>query len=180
MYKHYFRCGTCGQHVVTYTEDSVPWLPAPTHYKALEEGATKAVTNNAGGDSCLGVLSYCSGVLPRTGGPCGLQHRGSVHLQPAPEPVNDPNWDDLVARVTAAWNAFVASNYSPALRGANNTRQYRPQNSVRARLQQAQGVVNIGGTAYTIAPSDTADVALHRPIPAQHQVGYIRSFIFHL
>jgi hypothetical protein len=180
MYKHYFRCAACRKHAVTFTEEATPWVPARTHGAALEAGASPAVKNDDSGEDCLGVLSYCSGVDPRTFARCGMQHGGSERFEPPEEPKDNPEWTDFVGRVAAAWAAFVESGYDPARRGANNNREYRAPGGVRQGLQRSGGVVSIGGAAYVVSNSRHADVSLHRPIPAAYQVGNIRSFIFHL
>jgi len=179
MHKHYFRCSACGKHVVSYTEESLPLQPGSTHGKALENGGSPAMSNDTGSAGCLGALTYCSGVAATPPfAPCVPPHPGSVLLQPQPEPIADPNWTEFAQKVSNAWSAFVNSGYSPTLRGANNHREYTVKPSVRNRLQA--GVVMIGKGVYTVSSSLHADVSLHRPIPAAHQVGNIRSFIFHL
>lgn len=181
MYKHYFRCAKCGGHVVTYTDGSAPWQPANTHGGAIEGGASPMHPRDTAGSNCLGVLTYCAGSDPGNEyKPCAPPHRGSEPVPVAAETRADPDWDAFAAKVTAAWNAFVASGYSPGMRGANNFREYRAPSGVLARLRAARGAVAIGGATYTISNSLHADVSLHRAIPAARQAGNIRSFVFHL
>jgi hypothetical protein len=181
MYKHFFRCGYCGSHVVTFTEESIPVPPARLHGEALDSGALPAITKNTAGTECPGVLSFCSGVrLDAKFTPCNNpQHKGTEQFQPQPEPKEDPEWNDFVQRVDAGWQNFVASGYSPALRGVNNHHEYRLPTAVSRRLQSAQGAIIIGGVTYTISNSLSAGASLHRKIPTAHQIGNIRSYIFH-
>jgi hypothetical protein len=117
---------------------------------------------------------------PDTYKPCVPAHQGSALFEPAPEPKGDPVWQAFADRVNAAWDLFVANNYAPAFRGANNNREYRPPTGVSRHLQGSQGAVVIRGATYTISNSLTAGVSLHRTIPVTHQVGNMRSFIYHL
>ena len=178
-WKHYFQCGSCGKHLNTITDYDAPWIPGRTHKEALEEGAFPAVTKDAGGESCLGVMTYCSGYDVKNEKRCPSHSKGSEKAQVRNPPKN-PEWNAFCDRVTAGWTAFVRSGYSASKRGVNNFREYKPSAKVMGVLQNAQGAVKIDGAVYTISNSKTSGASLHRTIPAAYQAGNMKSFIYHL
>jgi hypothetical protein len=139
-----------------------------------------AVSSDPGPRDCIGVLTYCSGFDIRRNAPCVPTHRGTLTFNPPPPPAHNQEWEDFAGRVSAAWTVFASSGYNLALRGANNHREYRAPSGVLAVLRNSGGAVVISGGLYSLATSFTADVSLHRTIPAAHQAGNIRSFIYHL
>lgn len=184
-YKHFFVCRACGKHVFTLSDDDVPVSPGLTHEEALANGT--AFGNGASqAPSCggLGAMQYCPGFLygSKDGSvtSCGVQHKGT-EKQFVPVPQGTPaEWTTFCEKVSAAWAAFVNSGYSPAMRGANNNREYKTGDAVRSVLQGSGGTVTINGAAYAISNSETAGASLKRAIPENKVVGNIRSFIFHL
>lgn len=189
-YKHYFRCAACGKHLFTTSESDIPGSPGRTHGEALEN-ATKLFRDDPDDPSCggLGVIRYCSGSNPIPGqdwtnpssyAKCTSHTHGTeeiaVHTPSAP-PVA---WTDFATRVHAAWTAFVNSGYSPALRGANNHREYPTDAKVSSILRASGGVVSIHGGVYASSNSLHAGASLKRSIPPAYQVGNILSFIWHL
>lgn len=179
--RHYFLCGACKKHVTYVTEFDAVDQPGRTHSEALTNGGVPAARRDVGGEHCLGVLTYCSGVdVTNNMRPCGTHARGTEILHVRPVPTGNKDWVDFERRVSTAWNAFVASGYSLALRGVNNHREYRPTPAVHRVLQGGGGVVQIDGAVYVVSNSLTAGVSLHRSIPAAHRHGNAQSFIFHL
>ncbi len=180
FYKHYFLCENCKKHIITVTEWDTPWIGASFHRDALKNGAIAAASNETGGETCPGRVTYCSGYDVKAGRNCAPGHRGSQQIHIRPKPTGNADWEAFCGRVTAAWDAFVQSGYSSAARGANNHREYKPTPGVLRVLQGAQGAVNVNDAIYTISNSLTAGVSLHRSIPAQYQRGNMKSFIYHL
>lgn len=178
--RHYFRCAGCGKHLTYVTEHEMAVQPGRTHEEALDNGAQPAAARDPGPPGCMGLITYCSGFDIQSNRACVPAHRGTESIAVAQPPAADPNWNDFAGRVTAAWTAFVNSGYSPARRGANNFGEYHPPPSVLGVLQRSGGAVLINGATYIVSNSLTAGVSLHRTIPAAHQAGTIRSFIFHL
>jgi hypothetical protein len=180
-FRHWFICSapSCRKHVVIVTENELPVQPGRTHGEALENGALPMPKGSTGGEGCLGVLSYCSGYQMKENRACTLHSHGTDNFMVPPPATVDPAWTDFAQRVNNAWQAFAASGYNVALRGANNYREYKAPPPVLGILQTSGGVVSINGAYYTISNSLTAGVSLHRPIPGGG-TGNIRSFIFHL
>lgn len=192
-YKHYFRCAACGKHIFITSESDIPGSPGRTHADALENGTKlfRDDPDDPDDPSCggLGVMRYCSGTNLSSGGDwkkpgdyvnCTAHTRGTeeirVHTPSAP-PVE---WTDFGTRVDNAWQAFVNSGYSPALRGVNNHREYRTDAKVSNILRASGGVVSINGGVYSVSTSLSAGVSLKRGIPPAHQQGNMVSFIWHL
>jgi hypothetical protein len=173
-YKHYFICGKCKTHLTYKTDVELPISPGRTHWEALENGADLMTKGSVAGPTCLGVMSYCAG-FDKMGHPCGGNHKkGTDIFQDPPAPPSNPDWDDFVNRVNAAWQVYVNSGYAPAHRGPNHDRSYKVPNRVSAVLQASGGMVQIGGGYYSSSTSLTSEASLKRNAGNHH------TFIFHL
>lgn len=173
-FKHYFRCGTCGYHVTFATTDAPPVQPGRTHDEAIKNGALKMGANDPSPMGCIGVISYCSGMDPKTLIPCPSHHPGTEKLYDPPAPVANPEWTTFAGIVQAAWQLYVNSNYAMTLRGPNHDHSYHPGPGVRTVLQGSGGVVKIHGGLYTVSNSLTSGASLKRDA-----VGHA-TFIYHL
>ena len=178
--------------MITISESELPVSVGLTHQEALENGA-KLVTSDPDKLECGGIgrVSYCSGtqLAPGKAGDwqkaesyktCHPSHKGTEAIQVHSPSAAPAEWVSFALRVDAAWNAFVASGYSPKLRGVNNFREYKVTAKVSEILRSSRGAVMINGAPYVVAESSSAGVSLKRPIPAAHQAGNMLSFIFHL
>jgi hypothetical protein len=181
-WKHSFRCLKCGKHLTFLTEYEMPVQPGRTHGEALDNGAVHTVGNNTIPDNCsgFGLIVYCSGYDIQNNRDCVPGHKGSYEVVVSAPSAAPPEWGDFCTRVQNGWQNFVNSNYSPALRGVNNFREYHVPPSVSNILRSSGGMVRIGEAVYTVSDSRIAGVSLHRTIPAVHQVGNMKSYIFHL
>ena len=93
----------------------------------------------------------------------------------------DEEWVAFEAVVSASWRAYQNSGYALHLRGPNHDRAYRIPMSITLRLQSARGTIFVNGVQYTIAPSLTTAVALHRALTAAQGLSdTVKSFVFHL
>jgi hypothetical protein len=122
----------------------------------------------------MGVMTYCAG-FDKNGVRCGGNHtRGTEIFQDPPPPPPNPAWDEFANRVHAAWQAYVNSGYSMALRGPNHDRAHKTVPGVSQVLQRSGGMVNIRGGLYTTSISLTTDASLKR------NAGGHATFIYHL
>jgi len=174
VFKHYFRCAGCGYHVIYCTEGAVPVQPGRTHGDALKNGAVSSTEHDASPPGCIGVLSYCSGMDPKTLKPCPTAHPGTKQVSDPPPPTPNPDWNDFADRVQAAWVVYVNSGYDVASRGPNHDRAFHPGQGVQRVLQGSAGVLTIHGGLYTVSNSLTSDASLKRNVPGQ------ATFIYHL
>lgn len=181
-WRHYFICLKCFKHLTYITENEMPVSPGRTHQQAIENGAVQFGKDNSIPESCsgFGEIIYCSGYNVKHNINCAPSHKGTEELVPYAPASAPPEWGDFCTRVENGWQTFVNGNYAPALRGVNNNREYRTPPAVKNILQSSGGTVKIGNATYSISNSLTAGVSLHRTIPQNHQVGNMKSFIFHL
>lgn len=175
VYEHYFICVGCNSHVKYRTVNSTAVQPGRTHSEALKNGGVPGVAHPpAGGPGCMGTLTFCSGMHPRSLAPCAPAHSGTAVINDPPAPPTNPVWDNFANHVTATWNLYVANAYALAFRGPNHDRAFPTAPAVFQVLQNSGGVVTIGGALYTVSISLTTDASLHR-YPAGHA-----TFVYHL
>jgi hypothetical protein len=168
-YKHTFRCLQC-KGLVYFRSKNIDANDVPTLWHGELDQVTKASEKSDRTlkvSQCLGRLLYASSEVVE------IPVRSSAPV--------DEEWQELETVVKSAWKAYKASGYGADKRGPNHDRAYVPPQSVLKRLQGSGGMVMIAGTTYTISPSKTTNVALHRQLTEkQGASGTLQSFVFHL